>query len=145
MRLGFLIISLVIPNVALAEGVSLDCEMSGIVSDNAKLKQITATPYLVSISSEASFLSINVDEANGKAFISLISKNSNDSVASNLSNSSQYNLSVRYESYGTKGYERVQINRKTGAAVFVKELVSRGSKVDFHLSGMCKKVESNKF
>lgn len=145
MRLICLIMTLLISNVVLAEDISLNCQMSGTSSDNGKPRQIASTPFLVSITSSTSFLTINVDEVNGKAFISLISQNSADSIASNQSNDNQYNLFVRYESYGMKGFERVQINRKTGAAVFDKELVSRGSKVDFHLSGICKKIESNKF
>ena len=145
MRLICLIITLLVSNVVLAEDISLNCQMSGTSSDNGKPKQIVSTPFLVSLTSGTSYLTINVDDVNGKAFISLISQNSADSIASNQSNDSQYNLSVRYESYGVKGFERAQINRKTGAAVFDKELVSRGSKVNFHLSGICKKIESNKF
>ena len=145
MRLIVLIVTLLISNVVLAEDISLNCQMSGTSSDNGKPRQIASSPFLVSLSTGTSYLSINVDDSNGKAFISLISQSSSDSVATNLSNDSQYNLSVRYESYGTRGFERVQINRKTGAAVFDKELVSRGSKINFHLSGVCKKIESNKF
>jgi len=145
MRLICLIMTLLISNIVFAEDISLNCQMSGTSSDNGKPRQIASTPFLVSITSGTSYLTINVDDQNGKAFISLISQNSADSIASNQSNDSQYNLSGRYESYGAKGFERVQINRKTGAAVFDKELISRGSKVDFHLSGMCKKIESNKF
>ena len=145
MRLIALIVTLLISNVAFAEDISLNCQMSGTSSDNGKSRQLATTPFLVSLSSGTSYLSINIDDANGKAFISLISQNSSDSIATNLSNDSQYNLSVRYESYGTKGFERVQIHRKTGAAVFDKELVSRGSKIVFHMSGICKKIESNKF
>ena len=145
MRLIYIIVALFISNVAFAEDISLNCQMSGTSSENGKPRQLATTPFLVSLSSGTSYLSINVDDANGKAFISLISQNSSDSIATNLSNDSQYNLSVRYESYGAKGFERVQINRKTGATVFDKELISKASKVNFHLSGVCRKIESNKF
>lgn len=145
MRFICLIIILLVSKSVLAEDISLNCQMSGTSSANGKLRQISTTPFLVSLSSSTSYLSINVDDADGKAFISLISQNSADSIASNQSNDSQYNLSVRYESYGVKGFERVQINRKTGSAVFDKEVISKGSRVDFHLTGVCKKIEANKF
>lgn len=128
-----------------ASDISLNCLMSGTTSNGKKVMQISNSNFMASISSGASYLIINVDDGDGKAFISVSSEKSADSISSNLSNESQYNLSEQYESFGMKGFERVQINRKTGAARFYKEFVSKGTKIDFHLSGICKKIEANKF
>ena len=135
-----LILFTILTNFSFA--TSLSCTVSGVEELNKKTTFLKNEILFVDIDSRSEYLGINVDRQ-GKAFITLSTLQVN---ISNKTNGDEYNLSERYSSLPQIiSFESIYINRKTGSAKFEKSSSSTSFNSRYYSTGLCEKIQSNKF
>ena len=126
----------------LSFATSLSCTVSGVEELNKKTTFLKNEKLFVDIDSRPEYFGINVD-IEGRAFITLSIFHEN---ISNKSNENEYSLSERYSSLPqVMSFESIYINRKTGSAKFEKSSSSQTFNSRYYSTGLCEKIQSNKF